>query len=141
MLTRKLFNLVISKGYIGYVIPDKLGNQLIFHKNGGVGIKIKTEKGRERTVGSIFDNGFFCKRENDHIHYKSNSLGFNFHLLIETELFDYVMLSFQGSIYQIPKQVIIENGKCLNFKDTPDGDDFELQIFFPISMLEEYLVK
>jgi hypothetical protein len=138
MLTKKVFQKVIDNGYIGYVIPDKNGNQLILHKDSNVGLKIKSEGGRERNLGSILDDVFYTVREEKHIFRKSNSIGFNYHLLKDTALFKTIMVQVIDKYYSVPKDTVLQFGKCLNFKDAEDGNDFELQIFFSIELLKAY---
>jgi hypothetical protein len=138
MLTKKIFQKVIDSGYIGYVIPDKGGNQLILHKDSNVGLKIKSEHGRERNLGAILDDVFYTVREEKHIFRKSNSIGFNYHLLKDTALFTNIMVQVVDKYYQVPKDTVLQFGKCMNFKEASDDNDFELQIFFSLEILKTY---
>jgi hypothetical protein len=139
MLTQRVFDEIMSDPqYIGYIIPDKGNNQLILHKNGDVGLKIKTENGRERKLGSLLGGALYTYRKSKHIHDASNSIGFNYHLLKDVAFIEKVMLQLENSYYDIPKKKILEEGKCLNFKKASDGNDFELQVFFPLELLKNY---
>jgi hypothetical protein len=138
MLTQRVFDKIISSGYVGYIIPDSIGNQLIIHKDGNVGLKIKTENGRERNLGAILDCTLYAMRETKHIFIKSNSIGFNYHLLKDIGLFNTVILQLEQTFYQIPKDSIIQFGKIMNFKEASDDNDFDLQIFISLDILKNY---
>jgi hypothetical protein len=73
-----------------------------------------------------------------HLHYMSNSYGFNDYILREQTTFDWVRLSDDlGNNWKIPVSYILEKGKYLNFK----GQGFELQRFVSLENLEQFRVK
>jgi len=74
---------------------------------------------------------------NRHLHWRSNSYGFNHTVLLEGTLFDKVVLQDQEARYRIPKQAILDSGRFLYFAT----QGFERQIFLPLSILEGYKVK
>ena len=122
-----------------FKIKDENANVMTKYVDGSVTLKIYTENGRERKLGLIKDNTFYTERKEEHRHIKSDSYGFNWYLMKKSS-FTNVMLSLDdGCYYKIPKEVIITRGKVMNFKNSSDGNSFELQIFLPVSIIKEYL--
>ena len=76
------------------------------------------------------------KRKRDrHLHYKSNSYGFNYHIISNGTLFDCVLLNDEYGSYKIPKEIILK-GKFLFFKQ----QGFEKQIFLPLTEIVKYKI-
>jgi hypothetical protein len=121
-------------------IMDEEGNILTKYEDGTVSLRIKTEAPRERRLGLIMGDTFYTTRENDHLHIKSNSFGFNYFLL-KKSTFQYVMLSAYDKYYKIQKTEILTNGKILHFKKSADGNSFELQMFLSLDIIEKYNIK
>jgi hypothetical protein len=76
--------------------------------------------------------------ESKHLFYKFNAYGFNDYILRTRTTFDWIRLKDdKGNHWKIPVNFILENGKHLNFKQ----QGFELQIFVPLNMLEQFRVQ
>lgn len=124
---------------IEMVIIDKLSNALMIHFDGKVELEIATEKST-RNVGTIKDKTLYVERTREkHLHRKSNSYGFNYYLLKNTKIFDSVTLLEDGETYfRIPKEKIIEFGRVMYFKNSQDGNSFEVQIFLSRDIIKLY---
>jgi len=120
---------------------DKDENRIIIEstdKRIGISIKLISEKKR-RNIGYITKSTrtLFVKRERSkHLHWMSNSYGFNYHLIKEAKQFDLVSLSDEFSDYNIPRTYILENGKILFFKQ----QGFELQTFVTLNEMEQFKI-
>lgn len=124
-----------------FKIMDETGNILTKYEDGSIGMSLKSEYPRERKLGMIMNDTFYTSREDSHLHIKSNSYGFN-HYLMKKSHFIYIMLSTgDGNYYRIPKSEILEKGKILHFKNSSDGNAFELQIFLELEIIKKYDIK
>lgn len=121
-------------------IMDKIGNALVCYKDGKVKISINSEN-RDRNVGMIKDKMLFVDRSYEkHLHRKSNSYGFNYHLLKLSKSFDSVAINEDDErLFVVPKQVILDFGKVMYFKNSEDGNSFEVQIFLNRDIIKNYL--
>ena len=119
---------------------DVEGNTLTIYFNGRIELAIVSEGGRKRNIGYIKDNYLYVHREETHLHFKSNSLGFNYILLKHTSIFDYVMIDFRDFLYRVPKATILSHGNIMNFKNSKDGNSFELQIFLNLNFIKPFQV-
>jgi hypothetical protein len=121
-------------------IMDKTGNALICYKDGKVTLSLLTEK-RDRNIGFIKDKMLFVDRSYDkHLHRKSNSYGFNYHLLKLSKSFDYVAINEDDErLFVVPKHAILDYGKVMFFKNSEDGNSFEVQIFLNRDIIKNYL--
>jgi hypothetical protein len=120
---------------------DEEGNKLLKWSNGLITLRLVAEYGRERNLGIIKGKIFHTIRKNNHLHYKTNSYGFNYNLLKRSQ-FQYVLMTTENKIkYKIPKEVILKEGTVMFFKYAQAGDSFEVQIFLPMSIIEKYEVK
>ena len=117
---------------------DNEGNELSVEPNGRVVLKLSSEK-RSRNIGTITNRTLYVERCSlRHLHRKSNSYGFNYHLLKDFKTFGSVVVKVDGSeFYKIPKHVILEKGKIMFFKKTDTGS-FEVQIFLNRNDLERF---
>jgi hypothetical protein len=120
-------------------IIDKSHNALLIHFDGKVELEIHTEKG-VRNIGTINDKTLFVDRDSEkHLHRKSNAYGFNYYLLKNTDFFKWVLIKEDGqNIYVIPKETIIEFGQVMYFKNSSDGNSFEVQIFLNLDIIKTY---
>jgi hypothetical protein len=75
------------------------------------------------------------RERSKHLFRKFNAYGFNHHILANATLFDHVLLKEDNGVYNVPKEVILEKGKFMNFKN---HGGFELQIFLPLDEIEKY---
>lgn len=120
---------------ISQQVADKNGNKLIVTVSGNVFLKLSTEK-RHRRLGLIDrDKKLFIINRNreKHLHRKSNSYGFNHHLISKAKTFNKILLKDEFGEYQFPINKILDHGKTLmHYKQK----GFELQIFLPIEVIE-----
>jgi hypothetical protein len=122
------------------ILQDFEGNKIIVQNSGNfidLFLKLKSEQ-RMRNIGiiAIHDRLLIIKRDlSKHLHYKSQSIGFNYHILAEGKRFDNVLVKIEnGDDYTIPKSVILEQGKFIHFQK----EGFERQIFLPLNILKNY---
>jgi hypothetical protein len=95
---------------------------------------------REREIGvvNIKERTLSIRRlRSKHLLKKSNSYGFNEHVLSTATTFDNVILSDEYETWSIPREFVINNGKYLFFK----GQGFERQVFLAIEKIELYKTK
>jgi hypothetical protein len=132
-----------------FIKPDKHGNVLtaIFQIEGKetqaiiVRIRVRGEN-RERTVGvyEVADKIFHVKRDSEkHFHRMSQSYGFNWEILNDSmfkEVQNIHLLVDGSRNYLIPIAAIRQHGRALMFKQ----QGFELQLFVPLSVIEQYSV-
>lgn len=117
-------------------------NRLIIHNNDKtvkLFLKLKSE-GFRRHIGTITKSTKTLRITRDrsrHLHYMSNSYGFNHHVLSEGTLFNKISLSDQHENWKIPKEYILENGKFLFFK----GQGFERQIFLSLEEITQFKIN
>lgn len=120
---------------ISQLVPDKNGNKLILTVKGNVFLKLKNEK-RKRKLGVInrAKKIFIIKRNRQkHLHRKTNSYGFNHHIISKAKTFDKILLKDEYGEYQFPISKILDHGKTfLHFMQK----GFELQIFLPLEIIE-----
>lgn len=120
-------------------IKDVNNNFLVKYKDGKVELKLGTEK-HPRKIGKIEDGCLYVERTlSKHLHRKSNAYGFNYFLIKKSKSFNYVVLVEDGEYqYKIPKDSILQYGKVMNFKNSEDGNSFELQIFLNRDIIKRY---
>lgn len=140
ILTKKMMSEYNKDGNEAIIMVDSIGNQLAFEFGGKVSLKIITEGGRKRNIGFVKNETLHVNREEEHVFHKTNSFGFNYNLLVLTDIFTYVSIVYNGLFYRIPKQSIVDYGKVMNFKKSTDGNSFELQIFLPIEIIKNYKI-
>lgn len=103
-----------------------------------VTLELKAEK-RERELGVIDHKTkrLECRRDRSkHLFLKFNAYGLNYSL-IDDPMIDKVFLYDDKNRWILPKNVIKEKGKFMNFKNK---GGFELQIFVPLDEIDEYRV-
>lgn len=120
-------------------LPDKDGNYFKVYKDTqSIVIKLCLHnENREREIGvvNISARMLNMKRvRSQHLLIKSNSYGFNEHILSTATTFDKVFLSDDQESWIIPKEYIIENGRYLFFKE----QGFERQVFLSLDKLEQF---
>lgn len=115
---------------------DKHGNKL-YRTGKKVFLFVKSEN-RSRRIGKVVNNIFNTRRNYErHLHYKTNSFGFNCALL-ELLRGKYIILKTnRKEAFKIPVNDIFDKGHYLHFA----SQGFEKQIFFKISELEKYKFK
>lgn len=118
------------------IAVDDNGNELAIADNGKVMLHLKSEP-RARAIGVIRDRVLHVDRNRDrHLHRKSNSYGFNYHVL-QKDMFDHVSINESGTHYVVPKDVILADGKVMFFKKAKAGS-FEVQIFLNLDTIKTY---
>lgn len=104
-------------------------------------VKLLLKNMKPRMIGTVTKSTRTIemkRKRGKHLHYMSNSYGFNDYILREQTTFDWVRLSDDlGNHWKIPVSYILEKGKYLNFK----GQGFELQRFVSLENLEQFRVK
>ena len=115
---------------------DKYGNKLYRIKE-KIYLFIKSDN-RKRTIGKVINNVFNTSRNYDrHLHYKSNSFGFNHALLEMLKGKNIILKTNKREKFIIPVDDIFEKGHYLHFAQ----QGFEKQIFFKIDYLQAYKNK
>ena len=140
ILTKEAFEDFKNKGETALAVKDKVGNGLYVYMNGKVLLNIASEGKRIRDIGLIKDDSLFINRKKNHIYRMNKSFGFNYNLLKYTELFNFVKINYEGTMYKIPKMTILNLGKIMYFKNSKDGNSFELQIFLPLPIILKYKI-
>jgi hypothetical protein len=121
---------------------DDFGNKIIIIKKGHnitLSLRLSTEN-RKRLIGNIstlYGTMTVRRVRKKHLHEKSNSYGFNHHILDNAKQFKYIRLCETKNEYLIPKEYILENGKFMYYK----GQGFERQIFVSLDELEQFMVE
>jgi len=104
-------------------------------------VKLLLKNMKPRMIGTVTKSTRTIemrRKRGKHLHYMTNSYGFNDYILREQTTFDWVRLSDDlGNHWKIPVSYILEEGKYLNFK----GQGFELQRFVSLENLEQFRVK
>lgn len=120
-------------------IMDSIGNALICYHDGNITLTLATD-GRTRKLGVIKDKMLFVYRDSSkHLHRKSNSYGFNYYILKKSKSFDSVAIKEDDDIlYVVPKETILTMGKVMYFKNSEDGNSFEVQIFLNRDIIKTY---
>lgn len=124
---------------IQVAVMDNNGNCLLYFLGGKVCLWLATEE-RDRRLGIIKDKILYVNRESEkHLHRKSNSYGFNYNLLKMSKNFDSVAISEDSeAMYVVPKETILTMGKVMYFKNSEDGNSFEIQIFLNRDIIKTY---
>jgi hypothetical protein len=103
--------------------------------SGNVFLKLVAENKRRR-LGYIdrAKRELVVKRKRDkHLHRKSNSYGFNHHILSKAKTFDTILLTDEFGEYRFPVAKVMAHGRTfLHFKQ----QGFELQIFLALEIIE-----
>jgi hypothetical protein len=139
MTTKKRF----KEKFDGFSKSDEHGNMLKLYfypktNMSRVTLMLKAEK-RERELGVIDHKTkrLECRRDaTKHLFLKFNAYGLNYSL-VNDPMVDKVFLYDEKRRWILPKNVIIEKGKFLNFKN---NGGFELQIFVPLDEINDYRV-
>jgi len=123
-----------------FIIKDEVGNIIeSTHKVhiATLRLKLASEK-HYRSIGSInmkYRQLEVVRERSKHLFRKFNAYGFNHYILANAILFDHVLLKEDNGVYNVPKEVILEKGKFMNFKN---HGGFELQIFLPLEEIEKH---
>ena len=115
-------------------IPDADGNEIVV-KDKNISLKLASED-RSRRIGIINSKKqLSIKRKRIiHLHYKSQSYGFNHYVIDNAKKFNKVLLSDERGTYLIPNKIILEKGEFLYFKQ----QGFEVQIFLSLEIINQY---
>ena len=121
--------------------PDEQGNHFVTKESGNVltiCLKLNNET-REREIGKVFlkERILEIKRNREkHLFRKNKSYGFNEHVVKTGKTFDKIQLSDEQNTYLFNKELILQNGSYLHFKDL----GFEKQLFLPLSEMEKFII-
>lgn len=104
-------------------------------------VKLLLKNMKPRMIGTVTKSTRTIemkRKRGKHLHYMSNSYGFNDYILRKQTTFDWVRLSDDlGNNWKIPVSYILEKGTYLEFKQ----QGFELQRFVSLENLEQFRVK
>lgn len=121
------------------IMTDNDGNFIRVHDTKEtriISLKLKTET-KERLIGTLskINRELIVTRiRAKHLMLKSNSYGFNYHVLSKAKQFDHVRLEDDHAAFLIPVSFILEKGKFLFFKQ----QGFEKQIFISLKEIEQF---
>lgn len=116
---------------------DKNGNEVSLLYNGVCELKLVMEN-KTRVLGKIENRILKIYKPNSHIHYKTNSIGFNAELIDNDFGYDFIELEFRGNKYLFEKKIIVINGFYMQFKNTQYGNSYELQKFLSMDIIQNY---
>lgn len=105
-------------------------------------LKLATEA-KMRKIGLIDTKNetiWIMRTREKHLHRVSSSYGFNYRLFKDLPELKNVILEDEHDRFDIPVEVI-RKGKLMNFKDSADGNEYELQFFIQLSVLKRYSNK
>lgn len=129
---------------------NKSEDKFIFNDNGDffrisqkgnllkISLKLNSESS-PRKIGEVKldDKTLMLKRIREkHLFKKNNSYGFNEYLIQNGKTFDKIMLADDDCVYLFPKNLVLEKGNYLYFKQ----EGFEKQIFLPLEEMKEYQI-
>lgn len=123
-----------------FTLKDDVGNIIESTHNSATAtlrLKLASEK-HYRAIGTInmkYRQLEVMRERSKHLFRKFNAYGFNHYILANATLFDHVLLKDDEGVYNVPKDVVLQKGKFLNFKN---HGGFELQIFLPLLEIEKY---
>ena len=104
-------------------------------------VKLLLKNMKPRMIGTVTKSTRTIemrRKRGKHLHYMTNSYGFNDYILREQTTFDWVRLSDDlGNHWKIPVSYILEEGTYLKFAKK----GFELQRFVSLENLEQFRVK
>lgn len=116
-------------------IPDKDGNEILINNGRSILLRLRGER-KARRIGEINSKKQLVvhRKRIIHLHYKSQSYGFNHYIIDNAKKFNKVLLIDERGSYLIPNKVILEKGEFLYFKQV----GFELQIFLSLEIINQY---
>jgi len=130
----------MSNSNTKYIFNQTGDSFKISMKNGilKIGLKLHSEKAA-RDIGSVrLDNKtLMVKRDKSkHLFKKNESYGFNEYLIRNGKTFEQIMLTDDDGVYLFPKELILEKGEYLHFKQ----EGFERQLFLPLSLIKQHQI-
>ena len=117
-------------------LPDSHGNFIIVTKDDVLKLALVGETA-PRTVGTLDrkKRTLYIKRKRErHLLKKADSYGFCHQIINEGKQFDHVILQDEQGLYKIPREVILEKGSFLWFKN----EGFERQLFLSLKEIRKY---
>jgi hypothetical protein len=118
-------------------VQDEYGNKLAV-VNSTIYLILKDDK-KKRQIGrlNLAARTLTMKRDrNKHLHYKSNSYGFNYQIIKQGTKFNKILIADNEHNYLVPKEEMLEMGKFMYFKQ----QGFERQIFVKLEDLSNYII-
>lgn len=101
-------------------------------------LQLATEK-RKRNLGQVTRSTktiWVRRKRAQHLHFMSNSYGFNYFILQRAKTFNTVALSDEENDWKIPVDYILQHGSFLYFKQ----QGFEKQIFVKLNEIEQFKI-
>ena len=89
--------------------------------------------GRVRLADRVFE---VTRNREKHLMKKARAYGFNEYVLRVAKKFDTVELTDEYGTYRIPRQLILNMGSYLHFKD----EGFERQLFMPLYIINNHKI-
>jgi hypothetical protein len=103
-----------------------------------INLKLNSQKSL-REIGSVKvdDKTLMLKRDKaKHLFKKTQSYGFNEYLIRNGKTFEKIMLADDDGVYLFPKDLVLEEGAYLYFKQ----EGFEKQLFLPLETIKKYQI-
>lgn len=119
------------------MIIDDFGNMII--PQAGKLILQLSASNKKLTIGKFnlpSKTLYLSRKREKHLHKKSNSYGFNYEMIKRSIKLDTVCLTDEYGVYKFPKQLILDEGKFLTFKQ----QGFERQIFLPLDTIINFKI-
>lgn len=90
--------------------------------------------GRVRLADRVLE---VSRKRNKHLMLKANAYGFNEYVLREAKTFDKIELKDDYGTYLFSRQLVIDMGKYLHFKE----EGFEKQLFLSLNIITNHKVQ
>lgn len=120
-------------------IQDEKGNAITVSENDKrikLSLRLNNEPKR-RQIGQINKAKRTLEVKRDrakHLFRKLNAYGLNYKLIEDSKRFDTILIKDELSVWAVPKQFILTEGKILNFL----AQGFEKQIFIELYKIEQF---
>ena len=126
-----------------YTIRDEEGNKIVSTHHGTFAtIRLKLqEENFHRELGTIrfAEREFHVKRiRTKHLMWNTKQYGFNHYILDNAKTFDFVVIEDEVETFRIPREVMLEKGKFMHFKNS---GGFELQTFVSLDTLAQCKIR
>jgi len=118
-------------------IQDDSGNKIVVEGD-NLYLCLK-EDNRKRHIGVLNKAAKVLSMKRDrkrHLHYKSNSYGFNYQVLSQGTKFNKILIRDNVESFLVPLEFLLEKGRFLYFKQ----QGFERQIFITLDELKEHKI-
>ncbi len=125
-----------------HTIKDDVGNRITSTNHGlfsTIRLKLSAENFHREIGQVIFDKReFHVKRQRSrHLMWRTREYGFNFYILDNAKMFDFVVVQDEHQTWRVPREVMLEEGRFMHFNNS---GGFELQIFVKLATMDRYEV-